>query len=247
MSDDIIKVNNVSMCFKMSSEKVDSLKDYIIKNIKRQIVYEELWALKNVSFSIKRGGSLGLIGLNGSGKSTMLKIIAGVMKPTRGTVEVKGNIAPLIELSGGFDMNLTARENVYLNGALLGHTREEMNLFYDDIVEFSELNKFMDIPVKNFSSGMIARLGFSIATVGSPDILIVDEALSVGDFRFRDKCLNRISKMREKNTTVLYVSHDNKSVEETCETILWLNKGEVVKYGDSKEVCEEYRKLYNEK
>ena len=247
MSDNIIQVNNVSMCFKMSSEKVDSLKDYVIKNIKNQIVYEELWALKDVSFNVERGGSLGLIGLNGSGKSTILKIIAGVMKPTKGTVKVNGSIAPLIELSAGFDMNLTARENVFLNGALLGHTREEMYSFYDDIVEFSELDKFMDTPVKNFSSGMTARLGFSIATAGNSDILIVDEALAVGDFRFREKCLRRISKMREKNTTVLYVSHDNKSVEETCEKILWLDKGEVVKFGDSKEICEEYRKLYNER
>lgn len=182
----IINVEHVSMRFNLSSEKFDSFKEYVIKSLKKQVSYDEFWALKDVSFEVKRGDSLGLIGLNGSGKSTMLKTIAGVLKPTKGTVTVGGNIAPLIELGAGFDMDLTARENVFLNGALLGYNRAQMEAQYEDIVEFSELRDFMDVPVKNFSSGMVSRLAFAIATIGIPDILIVDEVLSVGDFRFQE-------------------------------------------------------------
>lgn len=181
----IIKVDHVSMKFNLASEKFDSLKEYIIKSLKKQVSYNEFWALKDVSFEVYRGESLGLIGLNGSGKSTMLKTIAGVLKPTKGSVSVLGTVAPLIELGAGFDFDLTARENIFLNGALLGYSREMMNSYYDEIVEFSELQNFMDVPVKNFSSGMVSRLAFAIATIGTPDIMIVDEVLSVGDFRFR--------------------------------------------------------------
>lgn len=199
----IINVEHVSMRFNLSSEKFDSFKEYVIKSLKKQVSYDEFWALKDVSFEVKRGDSLGLIGLNGSGKSTMLKTIAGVLKPTKGTVTVGGNIAPLIELGAGFDMDLTARENVFLNGALLGYNRAQMEAQYEDIVEFSELRDFMDVPVKNFSSGMVSRLAFAIATIGIPDILIVDEVLSVGDFRFQEKCEARIQNMKDQGTTIL--------------------------------------------
>ena len=213
---EIITVDHVSMRFSLASEKIDSFKEYVIKSIKRQLSYDEFWALKDVSFSINRGDALGLIGLNGSGKSTMLKVIAGVLKPTKGTVTVRGSVAPLIELGAGFDMDLTATENVYLNGALLGYSRQEMEKHYNNIVEFSELHDFMNVPVKNFSSGMISRLGFAIATIGTPDILIVDEVLSVGDFHFQEKCQNRIKNMLDKGTTLLFVSHSISQVESLC-------------------------------
>ena len=240
----IIKVDHVSMKFNLASEKFDSLKEYIIKSLKKQVSYNEFWALKDVSFEVYRGESLGLIGLNGSGKSTMLKTIAGVLKPTTGKVEVCGTVAPLIELGAGFDMDLTARENVFLNGALLGYGREEMEKHYDNIVEFSELQNFMDVPVKNFSSGMVSRLAFAIATIGTPDILIVDEVLSVGDFRFQEKCEKRIKKMMGKDTTILFVSHNINQVENLCNKIVWLEKGVVKAFGDAKEIAEEYRKSY---
>ncbi len=242
MNDDVmVKVDNVSMKFNLSSEKFDSFKEYVIKSIKNQVSFEEFWALKDVSFEVKRGDALGLIGLNGSGKSTMLKIIAGVLKPTEGAVQVYGNVAPLIELGAGFDMDLTAEENVFLNGALLGHPRKEMEEYYDDIVGFSELKDFMDVPVKNFSSGMVSRLGFAIATIGTPDILIVDEVLSVGDFRFQEKCEERIKTMVNKGTTILFVSHSIKQVEKICNKIVWLEKGKLRSYGIAKDICEEYQ------
>ena len=203
----MVKVEHVSMKFNLSSEKFDSFKEYVIKSLKNQVSFEEFWALRDVSFEVMKGDALGLIGLNGSGKSTMLKTIAGVLKPTEGSVHVYGSVAPLIELGAGFDMDLTARENVFLNGALLGHSRKEMESFYDDIVNFSELENFMNVPVKNFSSGMVSRLAFSIATIGVPDILIVDEVLSVGDFRFQEKCERRIQAMADQGTTILFVSH----------------------------------------
>ena len=180
-----------------------------------QISTNEFWALNDVSFQIQKGDALGLIGLNGSGKSTMLKIIAGVLKPTKGSVAVRGEVAPLIELGAGFDYDLTASENIFLNGALMGRSHEEMESYYDGIVEFSELKDFIDVPVKNFSSGMIARLAFAIATIGTPDILICDEVLSVGDFRFQEKCHKRIGEMLEKGTTLLFVSHSIEPVSYT--------------------------------
>lgn len=237
---EVISVEHVSMRFNLASEKIDSFKDYVIKTIKRQITYGEFWALKDVSFSVRRGDSLGLIGLNGSGKSTMLKVIAGVLKPTKGSVKVQGSVAPLIELGAGFDMELTAAENIFLNGALLGYSRQEMEKHYDDIVDFSELHDFMNVPVKNFSSGMISRLGFSIATIGKPDILIVDEVLSVGDFRFQEKCQNRIKQMLDGGTTLLFVSHSIQQVEELCNKVVWLDKGVVKMFGESKNIAEIY-------
>ncbi len=238
---EIIKVENVSMKFSLASEKIDSFKDYFIKTLKQQISYNEFWALKDVSFTVNRGEALGLIGLNGSGKSTMLKVIAGVLKPTKGSVEVRGTIAPLIELGAGFDMDLTASENIFLNGALLGYSRKDMEKEYDNIVTFSELHDFMNVPVKNFSSGMVSRLAFAIATIGQPDILICDEVLSVGDFRFQEKCQKRIKTMLDKGTTLLFVSHSIEQVEELCDKIVWLEKGTRKMFGDAKEIAEIYR------
>ncbi len=241
MSDKImVKVEHVSIKFNLSSEKFDSFKEYVIKSIKNQVSFEEFWALQDVSFEVKQGDALGLIGLNGSGKSTMLKTIAGVLKPTEGTVQVYGNVAPLIELGAGFDMDLTARENIFLNGALLGHSRKEMEGYYDNIVEFSELENFMNVPVKNFSSGMVSRLAFSIATIGTPDILICDEVLSVGDFRFQEKCEKRIQAMVDKGTTILFVSHSIAQVRKICNKIVWLEKGKLKRFGMTNEVCGEY-------
>lgn len=238
----IIKVDHVSMRFNLSSEKFDSFKEYVIKSLKKQVSYDEFWALKDVSFDVEKGDSLGLIGLNGSGKSTMLKTIAGVLKPTRGNVSVNGNIAPLIELGAGFDMDLSARENVFLNGALLGYNRSQMEQQYNDIVTFSELGEFMDVPVKNFSSGMISRLAFAIATIGVPDILIVDEVLSVGDFHFQEKCEARIQNMKDQGTTILFVSHSLSQVRKICNKIAWMEKGNLKMFGDVKEVCDIYEK-----
>lgn len=241
-SETIITVDHVSMRFNLSSEKFDSFKEYVIKSIKRQVSYDEFWALKDVSFEVKKSDSVGLIGLNGSGKSTMLKTIAGVYKPTKGSVTVRGNIAPLIELGAGFDMDLTARENVFLNGALLGYSRKEMEKEYDEIVEFSELKDFMNVPVKNFSSGMISRLAFAIATVGIPDILIVDEVLSVGDFHFQEKCEKRIFNMMDKGTTILFVSHSIQQVKRICNKIVWLDHGNLKMLGSTQEVCDIYER-----
>lgn len=238
----MVSAEHVSMRFNLSSEKFDSFKEYFIKTMKRQVSYDEFWALNDVSFTVKKGESLGLIGLNGSGKSTMLKTIAGVLKPTKGKVQVFGTVAPLIELGAGFDMDLTAQENVFLNGALLGYRRQEMEAFYDDIVSFSELEGFMNVPIKNFSSGMISRLAFAIATVGTPDILICDEVLSVGDFRFQKKCEDRIQNMIDNGTTILFVSHSIQQVKKICNKILWLDHGNVKMFGDAEEICDIYSK-----
>ncbi|MEG1137039.1 MAG: ABC transporter ATP-binding protein [Lachnospiraceae bacterium] len=236
----IVNVEHVSMKFNLSSERFDSFKEYVIKSIKHQVSYDEFWALQDVTFHVQKGEALGLIGLNGSGKSTMLKTIAGVLKPTKGSVDVLGTVAPLIELGAGFDMDLTARENVFLNGALLGYTRGMMKEYYNDIVSFSELNDFMDVPVKNFSSGMVSRLAFGIATIGTPDILIVDEVLSVGDFHFQEKCEARIRNMMDHGTTILFVSHSIEQVKKICNRIVWLEKGHVKMFGSAEEVCDVY-------
>lgn len=241
MEDAIIKVDHVSMRFNLAREKVDSLKEYIIKAFKGKLQYDEFWALKDVSFEVKRGDAVGLIGLNGSGKSTMLKVIARVLKPTKGKVEVNGTVAPLIELGAGFDFDLTGKENIYLNGALLGRSRKQMNEVVDDIIEFSELAEFMDVPMKNYSSGMLSRLAFAIATSGSADILIVDEVLAVGDFLFQQKCIDRIKGMMANGTTVLFVSHSIEQVEEICNKAVWIKSGEIFMQGDTKEVCSVYK------
>lgn len=236
----MVKVDNVSMRFNLETEKVNSLKEYFIKAIKRQISYTDFWALQDVSFEVKRGEAVGLIGLNGSGKSTMLKVIAGVLKPTKGSVQVFGEMAPLIELGAGFDFDLTARENVFLNGAILGYSHEYMEENYQDIVSFSELEQFMDTPIKNFSSGMLSRLAFAVATIGKPDVLIVDEVLSVGDFRFQEKCEERIKKMLDGGTTLLFVSHSADQVEDLCDRVVWLEHGHVRAVGPADVYCREY-------
>jgi ABC-2 type transport system ATP-binding protein/lipopolysaccharide transport system ATP-binding protein len=241
MEEAMISVDHVSMRFNLAREKVDSLKEYIIKAFKGKMQYDEFWALKDVSFDIMPGDSVGLIGLNGSGKSTMLKVIARVLKPTKGSVTVRGSVAPLIELGAGFDFDLTGKENIFLNGALLGRSRKEMNAVLEDIIEFAELRDFMDVPMKNYSSGMLSRLAFAIATSGKADILIVDEVLAVGDFRFQQKCIDRIQGMMNEGTTVLFVSHSIEQVEAICNKVAWIKSGELHMFGDAKEICEIYK------
>ncbi len=241
MSEEIIKVENVSMRFNLAEEKTDTMKEYFLKMIKGKLHFTEFYALKNVSFTIHRGESVALIGRNGSGKSTMLKVIAGVLTASQGTVSVSGSIAPLIELGAGFDMDLTARENIYLNGAVMGHNRKFMDENFQEILEFSELQDFIDVPLKNYSSGMVARLGFAIATQVQADILVVDEILAVGDFKFQQKCKERMKHLMGKGTTVLFVSHNDAQVKEICKRAIWLNHGEVMADGPAAEVCDKYR------
>ncbi len=240
MSRPIIQVENISMQFYMASEKVDNLKEYFVKKIKGHISYDSLWALRHVSFEMQKGESVALVGLNGSGKSTFLKILAGVLRQTEGKVVVNGSVAPLIELGAGFDIDLTAKENIWLNGAILGYSRAVMKEHYEEIVDFSGLEEFMDTPIKNFSSGMLARLAFSVMTFGTPDILIVDEVLSVGDFTFQEKCKRRIREMQEKGTAILLVSHNIEQVREVCSRAVWLEKGQVKMDGSCEEVTREY-------
>lgn len=242
--DSIIEVQNVTMSFNLAEEKTDTFKEYVMKLVSGKLHYNEFTALKNVSFEIKRGEAVALIGMNGSGKSTLLKIIAGVMYPSSGSVTVRGSIAPLIELGAGFDMELTARENIYLNGAVLGFDRKFMDSHFDEIVDFAELNSFVDVPVKNFSSGMIARLGFSIATIVRADILVVDEILAVGDFKFQEKCKARMSDLLDGGTTLLFVSHNEEQVRQLCQKAAWIDHGELRAYGDVDEVYEQYRENY---
>lgn len=236
----IISVKNVSMRFNLAQEKTETLKEYVVKFFKKQLYFNEFYALNDVSFDVKQGESLALIGRNGSGKSTMLKVIAGVMYPTKGSVSVNGSIAPLIELGAGFDLDLTARENIYLNGAVLGYDHEYMDEHFQSIIDFSELGDFVDVPVKNFSSGMIARLGFSIATEVKADVLVCDEILSVGDLMFQQKCHKRMEKMLSDGTTLLFVSHSLPQVQDICKNALWLNHGKAEMMGPSKEVCSAY-------
>ena len=243
MSKTAIEVDNVSMKFNLSREKVDSLKDYIFKTIKREIQYNEFWALKNVSFSVEKGDRVGILGLNGAGKSTLLKVISGVFKPTEGHVDKHGKMVPLLELGAGFDPQYTGKENIYLYGAMLGYTKKFIDSKYDEIVEFSELQKFMDVPVKNYSSGMKSRLGFSIATVVEPKILILDEVLSVGDAKFRKKSEKKIISMFDSGVTVLFVSHSLEQVQRLCNKAMILEKGKLIAYGDIAPISEQYSKM----
>ena len=243
----MIKINNVSMKFNLGIEKNFSLKQFFInifsgknKNIKKS--HSEFWALKNINFEIKQGEVIGFVGNNGAGKSTLLKVIAGVMKPTEGNVEVGGNICPMIELGAGFDMDLTARENIFLNGAVLGYSKEFIKEKFNEIVDFSELHDFLDVPVRNFSSGMVARLAFSIATVVEPEILIVDEILSVGDIAFQNKSQQKMLSMINNGTTVLYVSHSLTSIEEICSKVVWLKNSQIQEIGEPIKVCADYYK-----
>ena len=243
MENTVVKVEDVSMMFNMSQEKVDNIKEYIIKMLKHELMFHEFWALKNVSFELKKGDSLGIVGLNGSGKSTLLKVIAGVLKPTKGHVATMGSIAPLIELGAGFDDDLSAEENILLNGSILGYSKEYMMSRYDDIIKFAELEGFTNTALKNFSSGMKARLGFAIATMNIPDILILDEVLAVGDFNFQEKRFARTKEIINSVTTVLFVSHSVNQVRDICNKVLWLDHGEVVMFGDTETVCSAYEKI----
>lgn len=236
-----IEINDVTMKFNMCKERINNMKEYLIKFLKKQLMYEEFTALEHVSVEVKEGEVFGIVGLNGSGKSTLLKLVSGILKPTEGTVKSNGTISPLIELGAGFDMELTARENVFLNGSVLGYSREFMKEKFDEIIEFAELQDFVEAPLKNFSSGMVARLGFSIATLVKPEILIVDEILAVGDFLFQQKCEQRIQEMMSGGTTVLIVSHSIEQIERLCNRVMWLEKGHVKMIGATEMVCNAYK------
>jgi ABC-2 type transport system ATP-binding protein len=240
-----LKVNNVGVRFNMSAEKVDSLKEYAIKLFRRELRYNEFWALKEVSFQIKKGQRVGILGLNGAGKSTLLKVIAGVLKATEGSVTKNGNIVPLLELGAGFDKEYTGSENIYLYGAVLGYPKSFIKEKYDEIVEFSELGDFINVPLKNYSSGMKSRLGFAIATVVEPDILILDEVLSVGDAKFRKKSEKKIKDMFDKQITVLFVSHSLAQVRTICDRAIIIEKGRIVAQGDSETICDLYEQKMN--
>lgn len=245
--DTAISVNNVSMMFNLNKEKVDNLKEYVIKLITRKLEYKKFYALKNISFEVKKGEHLAILGLNGAGKSTLLKTIVGVYKPNEGTIEKCGVIAPLLELGAGFDPNYSGKENIYLYGAILGYDREYISKKYDEIVEFSELGHFIDVPIKNYSSGMKARLGFSIATAVEPDVLILDEVLSVGDAGFKKKSLAKVRSMFDKGVTVIFVSHSIQQVRDICDKAILLEHGEIVAQGDVEDVIPVYEERSKKK
>ena len=236
----MIDVKDVTIRFNLANQKIDNLKEYFIKLIKKELMFQEFLALKDVSFQVKKGEAWGIVGTNGSGKSTLLKAICGILKPYKGSITIHGSVAPLIELGAGFDGNMTARENIFLNGCMLGHSEKYMKEHFDEIVDFAELWDFLDSPIKNYSSGMKARLGFSVATMVRPQILIVDEILAVGDYKFRKKCEKRMNDMLSNGTTLMYVSHSTDEVKNLCDHALWLNKGEVVMQGNAAEVCDAY-------
>ena len=235
-----ISVDNVSMRFNLSKDKILSLKEYFVKAVKRQLFFEEFWALKDISFTVRRGEVFGVLGLNGAGKSTLLKIIAGVFKPTLGSVTVNGGISPLLELGAGFDPESSARDNIYMNGAMYGFSTKFMDSKYNEILDFAELWEFEDVALKNFSSGMMGRLGFAVATSVKPEILIVDEILGVGDYKFQEKCEARITDMISGGVTVLLVTHNINKIKEMCSRALMLEKGNLVCLGSVDEVCEAY-------
>lgn len=243
MSKPAIEVKNMSMMFNLNSEKVDNLKEYFIKLLKRQIHFTEFWALKDINLTVEKGDRVGILGFNGAGKSTLLKVIAGVLKPTEGTVSVSGVVAPMLELGAGFDSNYSGKENIYLYGATMGYSRKFIDKKFDEIVEFSELQNFMNVPVKNYSSGMRARLGFAIASAVEPDILILDEVLSVGDAKFRKKSEAKIMSMFDKGVTVLFVSHSVDQVLKICNKAIILDHGKIIASGEATEICDEYNKM----
>lgn len=236
----IIEVNDVSMRFRMANDRISSFKEFAIAKLTGKLEYKEFEALKHVSFDVQRGEVVGLIGHNGAGKSTMLKVICGILKPTEGSMTVRGNIAPMLELGSGFDFDMTGRENIFLNGAILGYSKEFLESKYQEIVDFSEIGQFMDMPLRNYSSGMIARLAFSAATVVAPEVLIVDEVLAVGDADFQEKSRRRMMELMSGGTTVLFVSHQIKQIRDMCSRVVWLEHGEVKLFGDTEEVCDAY-------
>lgn len=241
MNDIAVKLENVCMEFRKSKQKINSIKEYAIKRLKNEIRYEEFIALDNINLEIRKGEVVGFIGLNGAGKSTLLKVIASVQKPTSGTVQINGKVSPLLELGAGFDYDLTGRENIYLNGLILGYNKKFINDNIDKIIEFAEIKDFIDVPIKNYSSGMKARLGFSIATIQVPEILIVDEVLSVGDGRFRKKSEQKMLELIKSEATVLFVSHSLEQIQRLCTKVVWLEKGKVKMVGDTKDICTLYK------
>lgn len=236
----MIEVENVSMHFRMANDRVTSIKEYLIRLMKRNLDFSEFIALKNVSFNVQKGEVLGLIGHNGAGKSTILKVISGILKPTAGHVRLRANVVPMLELGSGFDLEMTGRENIFLNGAILGYSEEFLNEKYQQIIDFSEIGQFIDMPLRNYSSGMVARLAFSIATVVEPEILIVDEVLSVGDAAFQEKSKNRMMELMGGGTTVIFVSHSLPQIREMCDRVVWLDHGQVKMFGDTQLVCDAY-------
>ncbi|MEE1036070.1 MAG: ABC transporter ATP-binding protein [Oscillospiraceae bacterium] len=236
----MIDVDHVTIRFNLCSQNIDNLKEYFIKFIKKELMFQEFLAVKDVSFQVRAGEAWGLIGTNGSGKSTMLKAISGILKPYKGSITINGSVAPLIELGAGFDQELTARENIFLNGCVLGHSEKFMRDHFEEIVDFAEIREFLDSPLKNYSSGMKARLGFSIATMVKPDILIVDEILSVGDYKFRQKCEKRMKELLDGGTTLLFVSHSIEEVKRLCDHALWIDRGVARMQGEAIEVCDAY-------
>lgn len=236
----IIRANDISMRYLMTYDRIQSIKEYIVQMLRGKIKYEEFWALKNVSFEVERGEVVGIIGHNGAGKSTLLKVISGILKPTGGSLEVHGNVVPMLELGSGFDHDLTGRENIFLNGSILGYSEKYLKEKYEQIVEFSELGKFIDVPIRNYSSGMLMRLAFSIATVVQPEILIVDEILAVGDAAFQEKSKARMLELMSGGTTVLFVSHSLEQIREMCDRVIWLEHGQVKAIGATKEICDAY-------
>ena len=236
----MIQADNISLCYRMTYDRASGIKEFIVQLLSGKVKYDEFWALRNVSFEIEKGEVLGIIGHNGAGKSTLLKVISGILKPTEGSVKVNGTVVPMLELGSGFDFELTGRENIFLNGAILGYSEEFLNSKYEEIVEFSELGQFVNVPIRNYSSGMVMRLAFSIATVVNPDILIVDEILAVGDADFQKKSKARMMELMSGGTTVLFVSHSLDQIREMCDKVLWLEHGEMKMYGKTDEVCNAY-------
>ena len=242
MAEKMIEVKNVTMKFKMSDQPINSLKEIFTVAVKGNLNFNEFLAVDDVSFELEKGKTLGLIGNNGAGKSTTLKLIAGILKPTSGTIITRGNIVPMLELGSGFDLELTGRENIYLNGAILGYSKEYLESKYNEIVEFAEIEEFIDMPIRNYSSGMMARLAFSIASVVQPEILIVDEILAVGDVAFQEKSYNRMKELMTGGATVLFVAHDINKIEEMCDKVIWLEHGKKIAEGNAKTICNKYRK-----
>lgn len=242
MNEIAIKFENVSMKFRKTSEKINSFKEYFIKKVKGKIKYDEFVALNDINLEIEKGEVVGFVGLNGAGKSTLLKIVASVQKPTTGRIIINGRVSPLLEVGAGFDHDLTGRENIMLNGLILGYSKEFIKENMDKIIEFAELKEFIDTPIKNYSSGMRARLGFSIATATIPEILIVDEVLSVGDGRFKKKSEQKMTEIIKSDATVLFVSHSLPQIRRLCTKVVWLEKGKVRMCGNTKEVCDAYEK-----
>lgn len=236
----VIEVNAVTMRFRMNNDRIMSLKEFVTTALRGKLQYNEFTALNDVSFSVKKGETLGLIGRNGAGKSTLLKVISGILKPTEGSVVTQGNIVPMLELGSGFDFDLTGRENIFLNGAILGYSEEYLKEKYDEILAFSELGQFIEVPIRNYSSGMLARLAFSVAAMVKPEILIVDEILSVGDAEFQAKSRKRMLELMGGGTTVLFVSHNIKQIQEMCGRVIWIESGRICKEGRAEEVCQAY-------